>query len=502
MRTTLLILPGSTNTVAALLSSDRPAVLAPWHDKPLLLRILRSLETLRITQLIICAKDQPLWDHWRLLLAEKINLILIDPVLFEQDPQEAWNMIGTYLSGERRLLVHSATGFFDQLDDLSTVQDCLFEAEHTTPTRPSVRANLDVLLLIINQPLVWCELAALSGDLVTTLAGYEQSIGLTRHLLPRWHAISSNSSLGLYHQFSHHQIERHRLTMTKSGEGDALAAEAFYYQNNTCKALFPRIDQISATSITMQFWPAHSLAYYFLFHPLPTESQADMVNQLWHLLHQELYTVPAKAELSSVVTEKMYGERVVTRVETWQQELSTDELPLVQSKTVYCNGLQLVGWPRLAKLVTQRAKTLAETAVIRQIHGDLHFANILYAPEQQLFCLLDPRGAWGDQYTVYGDVRYDMAKFLHSFHGGYEMIKNGLSSFEEEDAIHYRLQIPPASVASVDCVKQLCHRWQIDIQDVFWIEALCFLSMSKFYPSRSLQKQFFLQGLLLINQLL
>lgn len=499
MRTTLLILPGSTNTVATLLSSDRPAVLAPWHDKPLLLRILHSLETLRITQLIICAKDQPLWDHWRLLLAEKINLILIDPVLFEKDPQAAWNMIGTYLIGERRLLVHSATGFFDQLDDLSTVQDCIFEA---APSLPAVRASFDGLLLIVNKPLVWCELAALSGDLAPTLAGYERSIGLTRHLLPHWHAISSNSSLGLYHQFSHHQIERHPLTMTKSGDGDALAAEAFYYQKNTSRTLFPRIDQISATSITMQFWPAHSLAYYFLFHPLPIESQADMVNQLWHLLHQELYTVPATAELSSIATEKMYGERVVSRVETWQQELSADELPLVQAKTVYCNGLQLVGWPKLAKLVTQRAKILAKTAVIRQIHGDLHFANILYTPEQQLFCLLDPRGAWGDQHTLYGDVRYDMAKFLHSFHGGYEMIKNGLSSFEEEDVIHYRLQIPPASVASVDCVKQLCHRWQIDIQDVFWIEALCFLSMSKFYPSRSLQKQFFLQGLLLINQLL
>ena len=58
------------------------------------------------------------------------------------------------------------------------------------------------------------------------------------------------------------------------------------------------------------------------------------------------------------------------------------------------------------------------------IHGDFHFGNILFDFGSGHVKLIDPRGEFGksgnaDSIGCYGDAHYDLAKFLHGFHGGY-----------------------------------------------------------------------------------
>ena len=55
------------------------------------------------------------------------------------------------------------------------------------------------------------------------------------------------------------------------------------------------------------------------------------------------------------------------------------------------------------------------------IHGDLCFTNILVETNYNFMRLIDPRGSFGIQ-GIYGDVRYDLAKLLHSVEGGYDFI--------------------------------------------------------------------------------
>jgi hypothetical protein len=55
------------------------------------------------------------------------------------------------------------------------------------------------------------------------------------------------------------------------------------------------------------------------------------------------------------------------------------------------------------------------------IHGDLCFSNIMYDPRGRHIKLIDPRGEFGVP-GIYGDPRYDKAKLMHSYGGGYDFI--------------------------------------------------------------------------------
>lgn len=56
------------------------------------------------------------------------------------------------------------------------------------------------------------------------------------------------------------------------------------------------------------------------------------------------------------------------------------------------------------------------------MHGDFCFSNMLFDSRVDRILLIDPRGLIGDEITIYGDVRYDIAKLGHSILGRYDQI--------------------------------------------------------------------------------
>jgi hypothetical protein len=59
------------------------------------------------------------------------------------------------------------------------------------------------------------------------------------------------------------------------------------------------------------------------------------------------------------------------------------------------------------------------------MHGDLCFSNILWDSRVRRIRAIDPRGSVGDRLTLYGDLRYDLAKLAHSVVGRYDQIVAG-----------------------------------------------------------------------------
>ena len=59
------------------------------------------------------------------------------------------------------------------------------------------------------------------------------------------------------------------------------------------------------------------------------------------------------------------------------------------------------------------------------MHGDLCFSNLLYDSRVRRIKAIDPRGLVGDRPTIFGDVRYDLAKLAHSVVGRYDQIVAG-----------------------------------------------------------------------------
>lgn len=94
---------------------------------------------------------------------------------------------------------------------------------------------------------------------------------------------------------------------------------------------------------------------------------------------------------------------------------------LIAAKTITINGKDYENLPSLFFKVTQCRKLLhiVGPTEMRMIHGDLHFQNILYGPNEEgtQFILADPRG------EIQGsDIFYDIGKLWHSFNGLYDCI--------------------------------------------------------------------------------
>ncbi|HEX5378850.1 MAG TPA: hypothetical protein VFW47_09765 [Phenylobacterium sp.] len=59
------------------------------------------------------------------------------------------------------------------------------------------------------------------------------------------------------------------------------------------------------------------------------------------------------------------------------------------------------------------------------MHGDLCFSNLLYDSRVRRIKAIDPRGLVGEKPTIFGDLRYDLAKLAHSIIGRYDQIVAG-----------------------------------------------------------------------------
>jgi hypothetical protein len=59
------------------------------------------------------------------------------------------------------------------------------------------------------------------------------------------------------------------------------------------------------------------------------------------------------------------------------------------------------------------------------MHGDFCFSNVLYDSRVRRIKAIDPRGLVGETPTLFGDIRYDLAKLAHSVVGRYDQIVAG-----------------------------------------------------------------------------
>ena len=133
------------------------------------------------------------------------------------------------------------------------------------------------------------------------------------------------------------------------------------------------------------------------------------------------------------------------------------------------------------------------------IHGDFCFSNILFDLKSGIIRLIDPRGIWSE--SVYGDIRYDIAKLRHSVSGKYDLIMNDFFTINREKN-SFEMVIFSSSIH--DCVKNILDNYVIqfwDINQIKLIEALLFISMIPLHNDNK-DKQFamYCTGLKILNE--
>jgi hypothetical protein len=76
------------------------------------------------------------------------------------------------------------------------------------------------------------------------------------------------------------------------------------------------------------------------------------------------------------------------------------------------------------------------------MHGDFCFSNILYSGRLRRIKVIDPRGSVHGPPSLWGDTRYDLAKFAHSILGRYDQIIAGRCRVRQADR-DYGLEFEP-----------------------------------------------------------
>ena len=137
------------------------------------------------------------------------------------------------------------------------------------------------------------------------------------------------------------------------------------------------------------------------------------------------------------------------------------------------------------------------------MHGDFCFNNILYDSYSGTIRLIDPRGSFGENLPgIYGDIKYDLAKLLHSSVYSYDYIVNDLSHFAATgNKIDYSFNLRPNHKLLTSLSFDLVNKLGFDPNQINILVALLFISMCPLHnDSVRRQKMMYAHGLYLLNK--
>lgn len=132
---------------------------------------------------------------------------------------------------------------------------------------------------------------------------------------------------------------------------------------------------------------------------------------------------------------QLMGGKTISRLERFAQETGFD----------IDRGLVFKGRPMPSlRAIAQNLEeliTFDDNVTANLMHGDFCFSNILYNSRNSRISVIDPRGyVFADKREIWGDLRYDIAKFSHSVDGLYDLILAGRYSLQQNDAYSFDLQ--------------------------------------------------------------
>lgn len=118
------------------------------------------------------------------------------------------------------------------------------------------------------------------------------------------------------------------------------------------------------------------------------------------------------------------------------------------------------------------------------IHGDFCFSNILYDFKKNDIKVIDPRGIDFDgNLSIYGDIRYDLAKILHSAIGKYDYIVSDRFNVQD-DGETITLELPESSIDLTQLVKKQFEITSFSFKEILALTATLFLSMLPLHYDR------------------
>lgn len=270
--------------------------------------------------------------------------------------------------------------------------------------------------------------------------------------------------------------------------------------------LFPRIinefsydTEKRSGCYSMEFYGYPSIAELQLFWDLKDELWTRIfmdIENVFRLFRQHNYSIGKKAYLD------FYAGKINDRVEEFYSQLG-DGCKYLVTDDLTINGVACQSFQKIKDRLYARIEQLYSEDDFCVVHGDFCFNNLLYDVSHRLIRLIDPRGSFGNKYKgLYGDLKYDLAKLLHSAVGGYDYLVNNLYQLEFNGGhINYQILKKDSNTIIADKAMQVVTNLGYSVKDIMLIVGTLFLTMPPLHSdSASRQKAMYIHGIKLINE--
>ncbi len=293
--------------------------------------------------------------------------------------------------------------------------------------------------------------------------------------------------------------------ITKTGvRSEKIKKEINWYRQlpDQLKIFTPRLINYSIgngqASYSLEFYGYQSLDDIFIFGYLD--------EKIWHLIINNLLDIiklfkSFKTNVPFSDYQIMYHDKILERLAELKQDAWWKKL--LNCPEVIINGRTYKNVNYFLPQIEKIAKKLYSRKEMGLVHGDLCLNNILFDPGNRLFKLIDPRGSFG-QGTIYGDIKYDLAKLRFSLSGHYDFIVSDLfkvETGEKNNELRYDNYSDDYHRRIGQQLDQLLVDRGYDLKKIRIIEALLFLSVIPHhndYPNR--QKAMFAMAIKLLNE--
>ena len=282
--------------------------------------------------------------------------------------------------------------------------------------------------------------------------------------------------------FNRVEVDSERGVVTKiSANIDKLEDEKLWYleMKNLIPVNIPRLygfeNHGSFARLELEFIPGRNLAELSL--DKDKKSIREILDgEILNLLH--VFAQNASYDITAnKLASEMYYLKTENRLQALIEKGDRKVVDLI------LNGVELNSkeFPPILvflKSMHQQISELSSTALLGPIHGDLCFSNIIVGEKNGKVSLVDPRGRFGQKSaSIYGDLRYDLAKLRHSYVSGYDLIKSGVRPFVLEGTRYKRSHLSLIPLDNALHFESIMSRLNFKIEEVELIESLLFLSM-------------------------
>lgn len=305
----------------------------------------------------------------------------------------------------------------------------------------------------------------------------------------------SISALTTQRSFNLLDITRYSVTK-RSDDHRKMNAEACWFLEvpHDMKKFIPSIWSIFNGGYEIEYFYLSSLASMYVYGENSYSTWQNIINACNSFIGTEAYyhkdTVPCMANINN----KLFTEKTRSRILKYAESENLD-----LSHPLSYNGKQL---PCVNEIIDDLDVNIEKDSFDNTsiMHGDFCFSNILYDFKSQSVKVVDPRGLSGDgkELSIYGDLRYDIAKLAHSIIGKYDFIIAGRYKYNEISPYDVSLKIyDNDNCKIVDYFLLLMDRhYEISAKIIYPIMINLFLSMLPLHSDDKLrQKAFFANAL-------